>query len=57
MQKWKGVFPAVTTKLHQDGTIDVAAMRSSIERLVQNGVNGIIVLPMLGENASVTWSR
>lgn len=53
MQKWKGVFPAVTTKLHQDGTIDVAAMRSSIERLVQNGVNGIIVLPMLGENASM----
>lgn len=54
MTMWKGVFPAVTTKMTQDGTIDLAATQSSIDRLIRNGVSGVIVLPMLGENASLT---
>jgi 4-hydroxy-tetrahydrodipicolinate synthase len=53
MSVWKGVFPAVTTKLAQDGKVDLAATQSSIDRLIDNGVSGIIVLPMLGENASL----
>jgi 4-hydroxy-tetrahydrodipicolinate synthase len=53
MTDWNGVFPAVTTKLLPDGSVDVEAMKASIERLVVNGVSGIIVLPMLGENASM----
>jgi 4-hydroxy-tetrahydrodipicolinate synthase len=53
MSVWKGVFPAVTTKLAQDGNVDLAATQSSIDRLINNGVSGIIVLPMLGENASL----
>ena len=54
MKKWTGVFPAVTTKLHQDGAVDLDATQASIERLIANGVSGVIVLPMLGENASTT---
>lgn len=50
---WSGVFPAVTTKMHRDGSLDLAAMQSSIDRLVDHGVSGVIVLPMLGENASL----
>ena len=53
MSVWKGVFPAVTTKLKQDGQVDLAATQSSIDRLIKNGVSGVIVLPMLGENASL----
>jgi 4-hydroxy-tetrahydrodipicolinate synthase len=53
MAIWKGVFPAVTTKLHQDGSVDLAATTASIERLIEAGVDGVIVLPMLGENASM----
>ena len=53
MTVWKGVFPAVTTKLTEDGKIDLTATKASINRLVENGVSGIIVLPMLGENASL----
>ena len=53
MTTWKGVFPAVTTKLSQAGEIDIPAMKSSIDRQVKNGVSGVIVLPMLGENASM----
>jgi 4-hydroxy-tetrahydrodipicolinate synthase len=50
---WKGVFPAVTTKMDQDGKIDLAATQFSLNRLVENGVSGVVVLPMLGENASL----
>lgn len=54
MTDWNGVFPALTTKLKSNGDIDIEATQASIERLVVNGVSGIIVLPMLGENASMT---
>jgi 4-hydroxy-tetrahydrodipicolinate synthase len=53
MVNWNGVFPAVTTKLTQEGQVDLAATQSSIDRLIENGVSGVIVLPMLGENASL----
>lgn len=57
MTRWAGVFPAVTTKMSQDGGIDLAATQTSIARLVDNGVSGVIVLPMLGENASLTLAE
>ncbi len=54
MTIWSGVFPAVTTKMREDGALDLAAMRASLDRLVVNGVSGVIVLPMLGENPSLS---
>lgn len=54
---WTGVFPAVTTKMKQDGSLDLPALQASIERLVTGGVSGVIVLPMLGENASLTMAE
>ena len=54
---WAGVFPAVTTKMHEDGGLDLPAMQHSIERQIKAGVSGVIVLPMLGENASLRMSE
>jgi 4-hydroxy-tetrahydrodipicolinate synthase len=54
---WTGVFPAVTTKLRRDEGVDLAATQASIERLIDNGVSGVIVLPMLGENASMSMAE
>ena len=54
---WTGVFPAVTTKMDASGAIDLKATQDSIERLIRGGVSGIIVLPMLGENASLTQAE
>lgn len=54
MTNWRGVFPAVTTKLRKDESVDLDATAGSIDRLIANGVSGVIVLPMLGENASLT---
>lgn len=53
MTKWSGVFPAVTTKMSADGVIDIEATQKSVERLIDGGVNGVVMLPMLGENASL----
>ena len=57
MTRWTGVFPAVTTKMTKDGEVDLAAMQSSIERQIKGGVSGVIVLPMLGENASLSLAE
>lgn len=54
---WTGVFPAVTTKMRADGEIDIKATQASLDRLIVNGVSGVIVLPMLGENASLRQSE
>jgi 4-hydroxy-tetrahydrodipicolinate synthase len=54
---WKGVFPAVTTKLTRDGEVDLEATQRGLHRLIDNGVSGVIVLPMLGENASLSLSE
>ena len=54
---WRGVFPAVTTKMTAEAALDLPTMQSSIERLIGNGVSGVIVLPMLGENASLSMAE
>jgi 4-hydroxy-tetrahydrodipicolinate synthase len=54
---WSGVFPAATTKMTASGALDLPAMQASIERLVKGGVSGVIVLPMLGENAALTQAE
>ena len=53
MPRWSGVFPAITTKMRRDGALDLEATQASIDRVISNGVSGVIVLPMLGENASL----
>ena len=55
--KWSGVFPAVTTKMTRGGEIDLQATQNGIDRLVSNGVSGVVVLPMLGENASLNMGE
>lgn len=51
---WKGVFPAVTTKLRDDGSLDEAAIRAGLERLIENGVGGVVMMGMVGENAQLS---
>jgi len=41
MSTWKGVFPAVTTKMTSDGKIHATAMQSSLDRLIRNGVSHV----------------
>lgn len=50
---WKGVFPAVTTKLKPDGSLDIDAIRAGLERLIEAGVGGVVMMGMVGENAQL----
>src|ERR1035438_6236688 len=47
---WNGVFPAITTQLKRDQSLDLDATARHAEVLIQSGVNGIIFLGSLGEN-------
>ncbi len=51
---WKGVFPAVTTKLKSDYTLDTEAIAAGLERLIDAGVGGVVMLGMVGENAQLS---
>lgn len=53
-ERWLGVFPAVTTKMTREGEVDLEATQRSLDRLIGKGIAGLIVLPMLGENASLS---
>jgi 4-hydroxy-tetrahydrodipicolinate synthase len=52
--QWQGVFPAVTTKLRADHTLDLDGLRAGLERLVVNGVAGVVMMGMVGENAQLS---
>lgn len=50
---WSGVFPAITTQMHQDGSLDLEGTARHTERLIESGVAGIIFLGSLGENQTL----
>ncbi|MBN9476271.1 MAG: dihydrodipicolinate synthase family protein [Bordetella sp. SCN 67-23] len=52
--RWQGVFPAVTTKLKPDYSLDADAIRAGLERLIARGVNGVLMMGMVGENAQLS---
>lgn len=54
---WRGVFPAVTTLFHQDQTLDLTATVDHVERLIQHGVHGLIVLGTVGENTALEFQE
>ncbi|MDI9634709.1 dihydrodipicolinate synthase family protein [Kamptonema cortianum] len=47
---WDGVFPALTTQFHKDLTLDLDSTSGHIERMIQSGVSGLVMLGSLGEN-------
>jgi 4-hydroxy-tetrahydrodipicolinate synthase len=47
---WSGVFPAITTQMHQDGSLNLDATARHAEALIESGVTGLIFLGSLGEN-------
>lgn len=51
---WTGVFPAITTQMHRDGSLDLDATAAHAEVLIQSGIRGLIFLGSLGENQMLT---
>lgn len=51
---WSGVFPAITTQMNQDGSLNLEATARHAEVLIDSGVTGLIFLGSLGENQAMT---
>ena len=50
---WSGVFPACTTQLKRDQSLDLPATARHLEALIDSGVNGLIMCGSLGENQTL----
>ena len=51
---WSGVFPAITTQMHKDGSLNLDATARHADALIKSGVTGLIFLGSLGENQPMT---
>jgi 4-hydroxy-tetrahydrodipicolinate synthase len=50
---WSGVFPACTTQLKRDQSLDLPATARHLEALIDSGVSGLIMCGSLGENQTL----
>src|SRR5215472_2190571 len=50
---WSGVFPAITTQLKRDQSLDLEATAAHADILIKSGVSGLIFLGSLGENQAL----
>ena len=51
--RFRGVFPAVTTHMKRDQSVDLDATARHIEVLIESGVQGLVMLGSLGENTAL----
>ncbi len=49
-----GVYPAMCTPFHQDGSIDYETLHEDARRLAEAGVDGLVPMGSTGESATVT---
>lgn len=52
--RWQGVFPAVTTKFHDDESLDHDEMRKHFSYMIDNGVHGLVTGGSLGEASTLS---
>src|SRR5882757_4124556 len=51
---WKGVLPAITTKLTSDDRLDLPLTKKNLEAQMAAGIDGIILGGTLGESGVLT---
>jgi 4-hydroxy-tetrahydrodipicolinate synthase len=54
---WTGVFPAITTQMHKDGSLDLESTARHAEVLIKSGISGLVFLGSLGENQSLSCAE
>jgi 4-hydroxy-tetrahydrodipicolinate synthase len=52
--RWKGIFPAITTKFHEDESIDAEGTARHIDFQIRNGIHGLVTCGSLGEASTLT---
>jgi 4-hydroxy-tetrahydrodipicolinate synthase len=54
LSEFRGVYPAMTTPFHEDGSIDFETLRADARRLVDGGVDGLVPVGSTGESATLS---
>ena len=49
-----GVYTALVTPFHEDGSIDEAALRALVDSQIEAGIHGIVPMGTTGESPTVT---
>ena len=52
--RWKGIFPAVTTKFHADESLDLEGTAKHLDFQIRNGIHGMVTCGSLGEASTLT---
>jgi 4-hydroxy-tetrahydrodipicolinate synthase len=55
--EWRGVFPAATTQFLPDLSIDVRSTLAHVDKMIDAGVHGLIMLGTVGENCSLEYGE
>jgi 4-hydroxy-tetrahydrodipicolinate synthase len=54
LSEFRGVYPAMTTPFHEDGSIDFETLRTDARRLADAGVDGLVPVGSTGESATLS---
>lgn len=54
---WQGVFPASTTQFQPDQSLDIPATMAHVDRMIEAGIHGLIMLGTVGENCSLEYAE
>ena len=54
LTEFRGVYPAMTTPFHEDGSIDFETLRTDARRLADAGVDGLVPVGSTGESATLS---
>jgi 4-hydroxy-tetrahydrodipicolinate synthase len=55
MSAWQGVYPAATTQFRPDQSLDVSATLAHLDKMIEAGIHGLIMLGTVGENCSLEY--
>jgi 4-hydroxy-tetrahydrodipicolinate synthase len=54
---WHGVYPAITTQFHADFSLNLAATAAHLEKMIQAGIHGVVLLGSVGENTALDYEE
>ena len=52
--RWRGIFPAVTTKFHADESLDLEGTARHLDFQIRNGIHGLVTGGSLGEASTLS---
>lgn len=50
--QWRGVYPAAVTHYRPDQSLDIASTLAHVDKMIEAGIHGVIMLGSVGENCA-----